>query len=202
MVCFVLNCLKSIANFITERLESKRVRSAAYLEDASSSDSSPVPSPTAQLTLETQRKRSHNRSPSRIPTIKTPLLMPPPATLMSTFKHRISLCQHYVFSWATLNQQMLLLLIKILIFLIKLLSITRPCLPIATRQSVYYSLAGLAALELALGAKTSWRVVSMFAAIHVTIVFGVVKWGDGMCERRGLHEQWNETEQAWVGNIL
>lgn len=67
---------------------------------------------------------------------------------------------------------------------------------------MYYSLAGLAALELALGTKTSWRVVSMFAAVHVMVVFGVVRWGGGMCERRGIHGEWNESEHAWVGDIM
>jgi hypothetical protein len=171
-------------------MESKRVRSAAYLEDATSSDSSPQPSPSAQLTIETQRSSSHNRSPSRIPTLKTPLLMPPPATPMSTLKHRVSLFQHYVVSWAKLNRQMLLLVIKLLIFLIKILSITRPCLPAATRELVLYPISGLAALELALGTKTSWRVVAMFALIHVVVFFGVVRWGGGLCERRGLSGEW------------
>jgi hypothetical protein len=171
-------------------MESKRVRSAAYLEDASSSDSSPMPSPSAQLTRESQRSSSHNRSPSRIPTIKTPLLMPPPATRMSTIKHRISLCQHYLTSWATLNRQMLLLVAKLVIFLVKMISITRPCLPAATRQILLYPLVGFAALELALGTKMSWRFVSMFAAAHVLILAFAVRWGGGLCERRGLSGEW------------
>lgn len=171
-------------------MESKRVRSAAYLEDASSSDNSPMPSPSAQLTRESQHSNSHNRSPNRISTLKTPLLMPPPATRMSTFKHRILLCQHYLISWATLNGQMLLLVIKLLIFLIKILSITRPCLPAATREFILYPITGLAALELALGTKTGWRFVAIFAAVHVVVVFGVVRWGGGLCERRGLSGEW------------
>jgi hypothetical protein len=121
---------------------------------------------------------------------------------MSTFQHRLSLCQHYIISWATLNRQALLIGIKLLIFLVKMISITKPCLPTATRQSVFYLLAGLAALELALGTKTSWRVVSIFAAVHVLVVSGMVRWGGGMCERRGMHGEWNHTEQSWGGDFL
>lgn len=179
------------ANSSEERRESKRVRSAAYLEDASSSEPSPNPSPSAQLTLEAQRSRSHNRSPSRFPSIKTPLLMPPPATTMSTFKHRITLYQHHLASWARLNRHALLIGIKLLIFLVKMISLTRPCLPAATREVIEYPLFGLAAFELALGTKTSWRFVSGFAAVHVLVLFWVMRWGGGLCVRRGLHGEWD-----------
>lgn len=191
MVCCLASFTQTITNFPTERVDSKRVRSAAYLEDASpSSDNSPLPSPSAQLTRESKRSGSHQRSPSRIPTITTPLLMPPPATPMSTLKHRISLCQHYLVSWASHNRQILLLIVKLVIFLVKMISITRPCLPAATRQVLLYPLVSLAALELALGTKASWRFVSVFAAAHVLMLVWAVRWGGGLCERRGLSGEW------------
>ncbi|KAG0645542.1 Ira1 kinase suppressor A [Hyphodiscus hymeniophilus] len=174
----------------TRRGESKRVKSAAYLEDASSSDSSPIPSPGAQLTLESQRSRSQNRTSGHTPTIKTPLLMPPPTTRMSTFQHRVTVFQHQVLSWAVLNRQALLVGTKLLIFLIKMISITRPCLPAATREVVEYPLFGIAALELALGTKSSWRFVSVFAAVHVLVLLWIMKWGGGLCVRRALHGEW------------
>jgi hypothetical protein len=117
--------------------------------------------------------------------------MPPPATRMSTIYHRVSVYQHYLISWAELNRQALLIGSKLLIFLIKMISITRPCLPAATREVVEYPLFGLAALELALGIKTSWRFVSVFAAVHVLALFWVMKWGGGLCVRSGLHGEWD-----------
>jgi hypothetical protein len=191
MVCCPCLFTQTVIDLFTERVDSKRVRSAAYLEDAlPSSDNSPLPSPSAQLTRESKGSGSHQRSPSRIPTITTPLLMPPPATPMSTLKHRISLCQHYLVSWASHNRQMLLLAIRLAIFLLKMLSITRPCLPAATREVLLYPLVSLAALELALGTRTSWSFVSVFAAAHVLVLGWAVRLGGGLCERRGLSGEW------------
>lgn len=168
----------------------KRVRSAAYLEEASSTEPSPEPSPSAQLTLETQRSRSHNRSTSQVPNIKTPLLMPPPATTMSSLKHRAVLVRHYVTSWARQNKQVLYTTGKVAIFLVKVLTLIRPCLPAATREAVVYPLLGLAALELVLGTKTKLRDIAAFAALHLAVLLWVAKWGGGLCVRRGLQNGW------------
>jgi hypothetical protein len=93
-------------------------------------------------------------------------------------------------SWARLNQQTLLTITKLLIFLIKMISITRPCFPAATREIVGYPLFGLAALELALGTKISWRLVFMFASMHILVLFWMMGWGGGVCANRMVHNGW------------
>jgi len=173
----------------SERHEPKRVRPGAYLEDASSSGISSIPSPSAQLTLEAKLSTSHNRSPTRMPTVKTPLLMPPPETRMSSLQHRLAVYKHSVTHWASLNRQALLICVKLLIFLTKMISITRPCLPVATREVFEYPLFGLASLELALGTKMGWRYVSMFTAVHVFVLLWVINWGGGLCVR-SLRGEW------------
>jgi len=143
---------------------SKRVRSAAYLEDASSSEpSSPSALPNTQLIFE-NHAHNNNNTTKLMPTINTPLLMAPPSTTLEKIQHRMSLYRHYIMSWVTLNRQTLQLIAKLGIFLVKMLSITRPCSPVATRESIWYPLIALAALELALGTKISWRVVGILTA--------------------------------------
>jgi hypothetical protein len=145
-------------------------------------------SPPAQLTLESRRSSSHHRKPSLNPTIKTPLLMPPPATLMSRFKHGVYLRNHQITSWVISNKQSLLLFLRLSIFVLKMVSITKPCVPAATKQLFLYPLMFLAAVELALGfhylgAMISWQFVSTFAVAHVFILVWARQWGGGLCER-------------------
>jgi len=171
---------------------SKPSRSGAYLEDAisSSSDSpSPSPEPESQLILESNNHQSNNTR-KIVPSITTPLLMAPPSTIMSTIKHQMTVYHHYLVSWATLNQQTLLLIAKLGIFLAKMLSITRPCLPVAVRQGIWYPLVILAGFELALGTKVRWRFVGLLATIHFGVVLWAVKLGGGLCERRRLNGEW------------
>lgn len=181
----------------------RRVRSGAYIEDASASEPSPTPSPRSQLVVES---KSHSRSrsqPSRNrqeplsikPGITTPLLMPPPSTPMSTFKHRISLYQHYLGNWVLRNQQSLHLILKLAIFLIKMLSITKPCSPVATREVVWWPLMGLAAFELAGGNRVGWRGTTALFISHFVILGFVYRLGGGLCVRgAGFGEHWRFVE--------
>lgn len=123
--------------------------------------------------------------------ITTPLLMPPPATALSTIKHRISVYRHYIASWARLNRQSLLLFAKLAIFLAKLVSITRPCLPVTARETILYPLITLAAIELSLGTRISWRFVGILAALHLAVVLWAVKLGGGLCVDRRLDGEWH-----------
>jgi hypothetical protein len=125
-----------------------------------------------------------------MPTIRTPLLMPPPSTRLSAIQHRLSIYRHYVISWARLNRQTLLLITKLTIFLAKMLSITKPCLPVAARQDVWYPLMTIAALELALGAKITWRTMGFLGAIHLAAILWAVKLGGGLCVDRRLSGDW------------
>jgi hypothetical protein len=111
--------------------------------------------------------------------------MPPPATLLSVINHRVSLYRHYFVSWTTLNRQTLLLVIKLLIFLVKSISLTKPCLPVATREGVLYPLMSIAALELAAGVRTSASAVGLLMMVHFGVLLGAARWGGGLCVRRG-----------------
>ncbi|KUJ09580.1 kinase-like protein [Mollisia scopiformis] len=177
----------------------RRVRSGAYIEDASATESSPTPSPSSQLVIESSHSRSrsqpshnrHNESLSLKPSITTPLLMPPPSTPMSTFKHRISLYKHYLDTWLSRNQQSVTMISKLVIFLIKMLSITKPCAPLVTREAIWWPLMALAAFELAGGNKFGWRGVVGLAVVHFAVLGVVLRVGGGLCVReRGFGEHW------------
>lgn len=58
------------------------------------------------------------------------------------------------------------------------------------REIVLYPLTILAAIELALGAKVSWRTVGVMAAIHLATVWWAVKLGGGLCVDRRLDREW------------
>lgn len=152
-----------------------RVRSAANINDHSGSESSSTPgSPNSELTIEPHH---HMDITKLAPTIRTPLLMPPPATTLSTLEHKFSLYRHYIVAWTILNRQTILLVGRLGIFTAKMLSITKPCLPITPRESIWYPLMGLAGLELALGPRFNWRLVLMLTIFHLLVVGGALRWG-------------------------
>lgn len=168
---------------ISER-EQRRVRSSAHREDAassherleSSSDSTPSASPSVQIQADSQRT-------ANLETFKTPLLMAPPTTLLASIYNRLALYEHQVLSWARLNQQSLTLIVKMAIFLLKMWSISRQCL---ARQSIWYPLVLLAALELASGTRIRWKVSGALMIIHVGVLWVIERWGGGLCEREVL----------------
>lgn len=169
--------------------EPRRVRSSAYLEDAPSESPSPDSSSNSQLMIE--HDHSRNNTSKIAPTITTPLLMPPPSTTMSAIKHRLSVYRHYTVSWAILNGQSLLLFGKLAVFLAKLLSLTRPCFPVTAREGIWYPLMTLAALELALGTRVTWRIFGILGTIHLLVVVYSLTLGGGLCVDRTLTGDWS-----------
>jgi hypothetical protein len=123
-----------------------------------------------------------SRSTSQLK-IMTPLLMPPPSTRASAFKHRVSLYKHYLISWITLNQQTLYLLLRLTIFFVKVASLTYPCSPVMPKQLIWWPVVGLAALELSLGGKVGWSVMGVLASVHVIVLAGVFGFGRGLCDQ-------------------
>ncbi|QSZ32188.1 hypothetical protein DSL72_001759 [Monilinia vaccinii-corymbosi] len=171
--------------------EPKRVRSSAYFEDALSDTSSrsSSPTPSSQLAIEFRRPRP----PSTIskPLITTPLLMPPPTTLISSFKNRISLYRHYIKTWARHNEQSLTLLARVSVFLFKVFMITKPCLSSLARRWIWYPLVIIAAVELGLGTRITWSISGSLLAFHFLVVELFDWFGPGMCNGRiGVHEHW------------
>jgi hypothetical protein len=108
---------------------------------------------------------------------------------MSMLKHQLSLYQHYVVSWVTLNQQALYMLLKIGIFGTKVFSLTKPCLPLMPREAIWWPLLGIAALDLALGNKVGWKGMGLLAVVHVMTLAFAVRFGRGICSEKGF-QRW------------
>jgi serine/threonine protein kinase len=105
----------------------------------------------------------------------TPLLMPPPSTPLSRFQNQLVVYRHHAFSWATHNQQALSHGVRLVIFVVKMYALTRPCLPLATNTLVAYPLLLFAALELALGRAVERRISGILLAVHVTVLLIAAK---------------------------
>jgi hypothetical protein len=171
------------------------VRSSAYLEDASSSEpSSPSSAPHNQSIIESNHSRSHN-IPNLVPTIKTPLLMPPPTTTLSSMRHKISVYRHYAVSWAISNQQSIQLFGRLVVFVLKMIMLTKPCLPAVTREVILYPFMSLAALELAVWSKVSWRTVLTIFVVQLAVEIMATKWGGGLCLSWAPNPKWRWTSE-------
>lgn len=197
----------------------KRVRSSAYIEDASSEASSSSPSPSSQLVIDSHphthshshshsisQTHSHSRSQSRShsrhtepinpnPTIKTPLLMAPPSTPISRLQHRVLIYWHYASTWAGRNQQFLHLLLRAAVFAAKFLSLTKPCTPLATKEIVLWPLMLLALTEAMLGSNIGWKGTGVFGMVHLGAMGVVVRFGGGLCERGSALHGWRWAEE-------
>ncbi|PBP15650.1 kinase-like protein [Diplocarpon rosae] len=162
---------------------SKRVRSGAYIEDASE-PTSPTPSPGTQLILDS---KSYSRSPSAhrgdSPSLNSrPLLMPPPSTPVSRFMHQLSVQRHYAAAWACRNEQFLQMLLRLGVFLAKLYSITKFCTPLGAKEVVMWPLMFVAGLELAKGFSVGWVTAGLLFA-HFFVLGIWIKFGGGFCAR-------------------
>lgn len=111
----------------------------------------------------------------RSQTPPTPLLMPPPLTPLSSFRHQITVYRHHALSWAVHNHQALFHGAKLVIFVIKMYALTKPCLPRATDPFLAYPLLLLAALELAFGRAIEWRLSGISLAVHFIVLFFMAK---------------------------
>ncbi|RFU33776.1 hypothetical protein B7463_g2527, partial [Scytalidium lignicola] len=175
---------------LTPMKEQKRVSSAAYLEDAPS-DSSPSQSMSPNFPHTLDSEHPHGNGNLGVEDDKLPLLMPPPTTWMSDVRHSLNVYNHYAISWATLNWESLSILVRLLIFFAKVVSITRPCSPGSPKEVIWYPIFGIAALELALGSKLRWAVVVFIAVLHVVILSTIMNVWE-LCvptpTRRWIHE--------------
>jgi hypothetical protein len=98
-----------------------------------------------------------------------------------------------LYTWYERNWQALHLIFKVFVFLVKMLSITRPCAPLVMREVIWWPLMSLAALELALGNKIGWGGFGFLGLVH-TLVLGIaMQFGGGLCaSHRGLSWAWGE----------
>lgn len=173
-------------------IEPTKARNAhPYVEEPTSITPSPNSSPSHQLTVENIHRLPSQ--PHEEPAIKTPLLMPPPTTFLTSVTHQLSLYKHYTQTWATHNRQSLQLGTHLIMFVAKVASITKPCDPLATREVVWWPLVVLAALELALAPRVRWRVSSMFTLAHIAMLIWVTKLGGGgLCVKGSLHAHFED----------
>lgn len=148
-----------------------RVLSSIPLEDArSDSDSasmheaSPIHTPEREIIESLAERRDRSRSP------QTPLLMPPPSTRLSSVKTRLTIYRHNIGTWVMLNHRTLSIAARLVIFVVKMYALTKPCLPLATKPLVAYPLLLLAALDLGLGTVTDWRLTAFLTAAHFAVV--------------------------------
>jgi hypothetical protein len=101
--------------------------------------------------------------------------------------------RHYLNAWIRRNRQALLLSLKLSVFLVKMLSITKPCAPLVMREVVWWPLMSLAALELALGNKMGWVVMGILGIVHALVLGTVMQFGGGLCvSQRGLNWGWRD----------
>jgi len=79
-----------------------------------------------------------------------------------------------------------------------MLSITKPCSPLATREILWWPLMLLAGLELALGPKIGLRETLLLALVHIVTLGSVIRLGDGLCVRhRSVGDDW-----SWEATVV
>jgi len=162
---------------------------------------SPHSSPSQKLILENiPRFPNHSHpSPKMLPSMKTPLLMPPPASIWAKCKHQTSLYQHYTRAWVAVNSSALLSICRLLIFAAKIASMTRPCGSYAPKPSIWWPLVAIAALDLSYGHRNRWRISVGLTLLHVIFLTWSLEFSaTGLCVRGRLrgdfHHDWHATD--------
>ncbi|KAL7620568.1 putative serine/threonine-protein kinase iks1 [Parahypoxylon ruwenzoriense] len=82
------------------------------------------------------------------PTINTPLLLAPPAGPYGTLPQRLSLFQHRLTYFTRNNADSIMFAFRLVIFLIKMTSLARPCWPFTVSLGVGIPLIGIAGFDL------------------------------------------------------
>jgi serine/threonine protein kinase len=131
-----------------------------------------------------QRTLSHEGSP--LTKITTPLLMAPPQTRREILTRRLSLAPHAAAHWVQLNQILLTYTAKLMLFLLKVYSIARPCLPWATSQLVAFPLLFVAALDIR-AVRWQWRTTVALLLIHLLVLWWAAAY-DVLCPKKGPWE--------------
>lgn len=132
------------------------------------------------------RSLSHNYQPISSPRSlqKTPLLMPPPSTLLSAVQNNVSLCRHRTYRWLGHVSQVPDMRIKFVLFMVKLWSLTTPCKSGLARPLVWWPLVSFGALELSIGTKGGWTLIIWMNLLHFSILAVLWLWCGGLS--RGL----------------
>ena len=118
----------------------------------------------------------------------TPLLMAPPSTALGNFTHQLTVYRHHASSWVMLNHQALFFIARVVIFVVKVYALTKPCLPLATHPLISYPLLLLAALDLGSGTSTELRFSGLSLVVHFVVLLFVQKYNQ-LCA--GGRERWD-----------
>jgi hypothetical protein len=86
------------------------------------------------------------------------------------FRNQLVVYRHHAFSWAMVNQRALAHGAKLVIFVVKMYALTRPCLPLAPNSVIAYPLLLLAALELAFRKPMEWRFTALSLLVHFVLL--------------------------------
>ncbi len=89
-----------------------------------------------------------NSSPPPSPVATTPLLMPPPTTRLGDLRQHAALARYRAEQWRRQNAGTLAFLVRLFIFLAKLLSLSWACWPYSFTSSTGASLVAIASLDL------------------------------------------------------
>lgn len=120
----------------------------------------------------------------------TPLLMAPPSTTFDNFTHQLTIYRHHVSSWAMLNHRALFFIVKVVVFVVKVYALTKPCLPMATHPLIAYPLLLLAALDLSFGTSTELRFSGLSLVVHFAVLLFVQK-SNQLCVGKREHWDWD-----------
>jgi serine/threonine protein kinase len=144
---------------------------------------SPIDLPPKKPSKDFVARRDRSQTPP------TPLLMPPPSTPLSRFQNELVVYRHHVFTWAIHNHQAFTHGAKLVMFIVKMYTLTKPCLPLATDPLIAYPLLLVAALELAFGRVIEWRVSGVSLAMHL-IFLAVMAKMNRLCAAGRAEWEW------------
>jgi hypothetical protein len=92
-------------------------------------------------------------SPQPSPTVQTPLLMPPPPTRLGALTQSIEVARHHLQLVGHRHGDSIQLVLRLLLFLVKLLSLAKPCWPYMVNLEVGVPLMTIAAIDLGIPAQ-------------------------------------------------
>jgi hypothetical protein len=93
------------------------------------------------------------------------------------------------------NRQLLYLFLPAFVFAVKFLSLTKPCTPLATKDTVIWPLLLLALAEAMLGTNIGWAGTGMFAMGHLLGLGYAIRFGGGLCEMDSALHGWGWAEE-------
>jgi len=132
------------------------------------------------------------------PAITTPLLMPPPTTFLGEVRHRSVVAQHHTMLLLRQNAESAAFFVRLCLFLVKMVSLARPCWPYTVSWGIGASLVAVAGMDLGIPGSRGfavprrpshgvaaapfrwgwdWRVSAALVVIHSLVLAAASRWG-------------------------